>query len=182
MKTKILLLIAIVVTFSFSAYSQNHSSAQGNTSLGLGVGLPYGGVGLKLSHNANDNLTLFGGVGYNFVGVGFNAGLNIVFPIEKTTEFFFSGMYGYNAFIYVEGAPELDKAYYGLSFGPGVKINSRRYEGRYWDFGILIPVRSSSYKGDVEDLQNNPFVTFESEPWPVLLFVGYNFPLSPRKQ
>lgn len=181
MKTKYILLFTIPFLFSLNSKAQNLSSTQGNTSLGIGVGLPYGGIGLKINHNIKDHLSLFGGVGYNTVGIGANLGMNYIFPTEKTTEFFLTAMLGYNAVINIENVPEYQNTYYGLSIGPGIKLNSKRYEGRYWDLGLLLPFRSSNYRNDLEALENNPFITIDSKPLPVQIFVGYNIPISSRK-
>ncbi|AFL82824.1 hypothetical protein Belba_0153 [Belliella baltica DSM 15883] len=181
MKTKYILLFTIPILFSLNSKAQNLSSTQGNTSLGIGVGLPYGGIGLKINHNIKDHLSLFGGLGYNTLGLGANFGMNYIFPTEKTTEFFLTAMLGYNAVINIENIPEYQNTYYGLSIGPGIKLNSRRYEERYWDLGLLLPFRSSNYRNDLEALENNPNITIESKPFPVQIFVGYNIPISSRK-
>lgn len=182
MKSKYILLFTIPFLFSLNSKAQNLSSKQGTTSLGIGLGLPYGGIiGLKINHNIKDNISIFGGAGYNFVGIGGNAGMTYSFPTEKTTEFFLTGMFGYNAVINIENVPEYQNSYYGLSIGPGVKLNSRRHEGRYWDLGLLLPFRSASFKNDFEAIDNNPNITIESTPFPVQIFVGYNIPLSSRK-
>jgi hypothetical protein len=172
-----------LMALASNANAQNLSSEKGITSLGAGVGLPYGGIiGLKLNHNLEDNFSAFGGIGYNFLGVGFNAGLNYTIPSFKSTELYFTGMYGYNALIDIEGVPEYQKVYYGASVGTGLKINSLRYEGRYWDFGILVPLRNAAYRNDLEAIENDPFITIDSKPLPIQFYFGYNIPINARKK
>ncbi|MCH7402674.1 hypothetical protein ACFOUP_05115 [Belliella kenyensis] len=174
-------LIMIMLILSNIATAQNLSSEKGTTSLGIGLGLPYGGIiGGKLSHNVQDNFSIFGGLGYNFIGVGFNAGLTYTVPTEKLTELYFTGMYGYNAVINIEGMPQYQKTYYGPSLGSGLKFNSRRKKGSYWDLGIMIPIRGSNYKNDIEDIENNPMITIETKPWPVQFYFGYNFTIGSK--
>ncbi|MCH7408844.1 hypothetical protein MM239_05520 [Belliella sp. DSM 111904] len=175
------LLIALLLLANITL-AQNLSSAKGSTSLGVGIGLPYGGiVGGKLSHNVEDNFSIFGGLGYNFIGVGFNAGLTYTVPTEKLTELYFTGMYGYNAVINIEGLPQYQKTYYGPTFGSGLKFNSRRKEGAYWDLGILVPFRGANYRNDMDDIENNPMITIENKPWPVQFYFGYNFTIASKK-
>lgn len=163
--------------------AQNLSSQKGITSLGAGVGLPYGGViGLKLNHNLEDNFSAFGGIGYNLLGIGFNGGLTYTIPSFKSSELYFTGMYGYNALIDIEGVPEYQKVYYGASVGTGLKFNSLRFEGRYWDVGILVPLKNAAYRNDIEEIENNPFITIDSKPWPVQFYFGYHIPLNSRSR
>lgn len=182
MKTKYIFLFTIPFLLSLNSIAQNLSSKQGNTALGIGVGLPYGGIiGLKINHNIKDHISIFGGAGYNTVGIGANVGMNYIFPTEKITELFLTAMFGYNAVINIENVPEYQNTYYGLSIGPGIKLNSRRHEGRYWDLGLLLPFRSANFKNDFEAIDNNPSITVESKPFPVQIFVGYNIPINSRK-
>lgn len=170
-------LILFMVSF---AQAQHFSSSKGKAALGVGVGLPYGGFGGKLSVNPADQLALFAGVGYNLVGVGANFGAQYIFPSKKQTEFFLTGMYGYNAVIKIQGADNLNDSFSGVTAGLGIRINSSRNEGAFWDFGVLVPARSQAYKDSFDDIKNNPNITDLTEPWPVQLFVGFNFPLSAR--
>lgn len=163
-----------------SIKAQHLSSSRGAASFGVGTGLPYGGIGGRLSFNPGDNVTMFGGLGYNLGSVGANAGLQLIVPSQKQTEFYLTGMYGYNAVIVSKMAGSTSQSYYGPSFGMGLKINSLLSEGNYWDVGILAPVRSKRYKDDIEAMERSPYITLESKPWPILFYVGYNFNIASR--
>lgn len=166
------------VCILFEGYCQDKhlSSRKGENSLGIGVGLPYGGlVGIRLATNIADELNLFGGVGYQISGVGFNAGLRKEFASSSMMQFYLLGMFGTNAAIKVVGLPEYDKVYTGASFGMGIKINSRKTEGNYWDLGLLTPLRSSQFKEDEDKMKNDTRISSYTSAWPVLICVGYNF-------
>lgn len=158
-----------------SIQAQHLGSSKGASAVGVGTGLPYGGIGGRLSFNPGDNVTMFGGLGYNLGSVGANAGLQLIIPSQKQTEFYFTGMYGYNAVMVLETVGATSQTYYGPSLGMGLKINSLRSEGNYWDVGILAPIRSKRYKDDIEAMERNPYITLESKPWPILFYFGYNF-------
>ncbi|MBD3627906.1 hypothetical protein [Cyclobacterium sp.] len=159
-------------------FSQHLSSAEGKSSLGLGIGLPYGGFGTQISYNTANNVNAFLGLGYNLTGIGVNGGLKLIVPSKKDYEFYFTGMYGYNAVIVMKGAKEMNGAFGGPSFGSGLKINSLVQSGVFWDIGFLVPLRSSSYKDRLEEIEQNPYMHVNSKPWPVLFYLAYHFPLS----
>src|SRR5690606_35597654 len=158
-----------------SIQAQHLGSSKGASAVGVGTGLPYGGIGGRLSFNPGENVTMFGGLGYNLGSLGANAGLQLIIPSQKQTEFYFTGMHGYNAVIVSKMPGARSRSYYGPSLGMGLKINSLLSEGNYWDVGLLAPVRSSRYKDDIEAMENHPYVKLESKPWPILFYVGYNF-------
>ncbi|UJP65114.1 hypothetical protein [Mongoliitalea daihaiensis] len=151
------------------------SSKQGSTSVGAGIGLLYGGFGSRLTYHPVDQLGLFLGLGYNVVNLGYNAGFMYSFPSTKQAEFFVTGMYGYNGVIRVTGVGGFEDSYNGVSAGAGVRLNSNRKRGQYWDFGLLVPFRSNEFSEDyrfaqsISDIQNLP---------PVLFFVGFHIPLN----
>ncbi|MFD2037687.1 hypothetical protein ACFSKL_23030 [Belliella marina] len=174
MKSTLLIICLLVLSLNVSA--QNLSSSKGSSTMGIGMGLPYGGFGLKFNHHILNYFSAFGGVGYNLVGIGVNGGLNFTVPTEKNAEFYFTGMYGYNAVMKFENYSALNTTYYGASLGSGIKINSQRHEGRYWDIGILAPLRNSRYKSDIKYFESS----IESKPWPVQLYFGYHFSLNSK--
>lgn len=178
---KTILALSLVFLFPSFVQAQHFSSSKGKAAMGLGMGLPYGGFGGRLNVNPADQLALFVGIGYNLVGVGANFGAQYIFPSKKQTEFFLTGMYGYNAVIKIQEAENLNDSFSGVSAGLGIRINSFHKEGAFWDFGLLVPARSQDYKNSIDDLQNNPNITDLIKPWPVQFFFGYNFPLSAIK-
>lgn len=177
----IILLLALVLGTVIQTKAQHLASEKNSSAAGIGIGLPYGGIGARISYNPFEQTALFLGMGYNFAGVGINGGLQYILPSSKQTEVYFTAMYGANASIVIEGWGEFSKNYYGPSLGLGVRINSLRNEGSFWDVGIIVPIRSSSFNDDFDDLENSSFFSDLSRPWPVLITVGYNFSLVKRK-
>ena len=163
---------AIFVLLATNCFAQNLSSTQGHAAVGIGLGLPYGGIGARINYNPVNQATLFGGVGYNFAGVGYNLGLRFVIPSQRQTEFYLLGMYGTNASVRIKGDSDANESYHGPSVGAGVQINSLSREGNYWDIGLVLPFRSSEYDRDLDFLKN--YYSDVTEPWPVLITAGYN--------
>jgi hypothetical protein len=175
---KFLLIALIVCSVPFLSMGQNTGSTKGKAAVGLGMGLPYGGFGGRFSINPLDQFALFAGFGYNLVGLGYNVGMQYILPSEKRTEVFLTAMYGYNAVIKIQGTDIYNDSYNGLSAGAGLRINSRKKAGMFWDLGVLIPARSQEYRDDWNNLNNNPMIENLTKASPVLVFVGLNFPIS----
>ncbi len=176
-----LLKVILLLLIASPTLSQHLGAEKSSGAVGIGIGLPYGGIGGRISYNPLTNTTLFLGLGYNLAGLGINVGMQYLVPSSKQSQVYFSAMYGTNASIKVKGLDEATKSYYGPSFGIGVRINSLRSEGSYWDVGLVVPVRPSSFNDDMDALENNSSVTEISKPWPVLITAGYNFSLTKRK-
>ena len=67
-------LIAAVVSFlSVNSIAQENSTPS-KVNLGLGMGLDYGGFGRRISFVPTKSFALFGGFGYNLLGLGYNVG------------------------------------------------------------------------------------------------------------
>ena len=81
----------------------------------------------------------------------------------------------------MENLAESEKAYYGPSFGAGIKLRSLRYRGPYWDFSLLVPVRSQSFRDDHDFYAKSPSVNDFTKALPVLFSIGYNFQISAQK-
>jgi hypothetical protein len=177
---KLYLILLLVTGISIFSQAQHFSSSKGKAALGLGVGLPYGGFGTRVSVNPADQLALFFGLGYNSVGAGYNVGMQYLVPSKKQTEFFLTAMYGYNAIIKIKGTDIYNDSYSGVSAGAGLRINSNSSKGVFWDIGLLVPARSTAFKDDFEALEKNPMIEGLTKPFPVLFFVGVNFPISKR--
>src|SRR5690554_162877 len=172
-KSTILLFILCLWMGSLSA--QHLSTSKGYSSLGLGLGLPYGGLGMKLGYNTSDHVTFFGGLGYNMVGIGANGGVQLSIPNKAPTEFYFTGMYGYNTVIINLDNTAKGQIFAGPSLGAGLKINSVTTKGNFWDVGLLLPIRSQRYKNSIQEIR------LESKPWPVIFYFGYNYNISSDK-
>jgi hypothetical protein len=143
-------------------------------SAGFGLGLDYGGLGLNLTVYPQENIGLFGGFGYALAGVGYNAGVKLrLLPGHSQVRPFLTGMYGYNAAVYVANSMQYDKLFYGPSFGAGVDIGAMR-EGRgYLSLAILIPIRSPDVDNYINSLKTNYGVTFNNTLLPIAFSIGY---------
>jgi len=153
---------------------ENRTVQQGYGFAGFGIGLEYGGLGMKFGYNLADKLTLFSGLGYNFVGLGVNAGLSYDFAVLKSTSFYVSGMGGYNAVSVIAGAPEYTATFYGASLGFGAKFDFKKNPGKFIQAGLIIPFRNQGYRDMLDEIKNDPRIEGFVEPLPILICIGYN--------
>ena len=180
MKTLTTLLVALFVAVQVSHAQETESAPdkpKTTVNLGIGAGLTYGGLGGRFVVNPSEVFSLFVGLGYNLDGLGYNVGPIVTIPSESRAKFYLAAMYGYNGVIVIEGLEERNKTYYGASAGVGIKLMSKRNPGSYWDFGLIVPFRSSEFKDDWDDIKNDPFIEVTGNPWPVNICIGYNFKL-----
>ena len=179
MKTLNIFFLISFMSFQISIAQEADSTENHQTynNIGIGVGMTYGGIGGHIVINLTETIGLFGALGYNLESLGFNVGPMLNFPSKSKTQFYLTAMYGYNGVIVVSGANEYNKTYYGVTAGIGLKLKSSRNTGNYWDFGLLVPFRSSSFRDDWDDIKNNSAIEVQSEPWPINICVGYNFRL-----
>jgi hypothetical protein len=176
MQPRKLLFTFFVITF---AYLPTFSQQQAY--FGFGAGFDYGGLGVKAEFLPIKNLGLFGGLGYNFDGPSYNAGLSFkVLPGKRVTPTIMA-MYGYNAVIRIKPlySSAIAKTYYGPSFGAGVDIFGKRQRNKF-SMALIVPVRSSSFKDDYDTHKRNG-VTFNPDIMPVAFSFGYNIRLNPSK-
>lgn len=172
------LLVLLLFVFQPSNASVADSTKQGvSHDIGIGFGLPYGGIGGRYVFNPLEAISLTAGVGYNLLNVGYNIGVMGNLPVSDNLQLYLLGMFGTNAVIIVEGADNENGSYTGFSFATGVKLFPKRNSSRYWDFGLIIPIRSSSFKDDWDYIKDSGIFDIKSDPWPVLITVGYNFRL-----
>lgn len=175
---KVLLFVCCLCLLQISnGQEKNLSSRKGESSLGFGMGLPYGGFGVNLKTNVADGFALFGGLGYQISGIGYNVGAIKDISSIGLADIYALGMYGTNAGIKIKGDFSYEKLYFGPSFGAGVRINSRQKEGNHWNMGLLVPIKSSSYKAKEKEFKNSPFIQDFTPTWDVLFYVGYSISL-----
>ncbi|HOX84343.1 MAG TPA: hypothetical protein PLS08_15045, partial [Chryseolinea sp.] len=110
--------------------------------IGVGLGIDYGGIGAKFTFLPVQKFGFFGSLGYNLIGLGFNAGATYRFIPTKSVCPTLGAMYGYNGVIKVEGGNESNKIYYGPSFSAGVELKSRG-SSNFWNFELILPLRPS---------------------------------------
>lgn len=145
-----------------------------NVNIGIGMGLDYGGLGGKLSVQPVPQVSIFGGLGYNLNGMGYNVGIAGRFLPEAKACPYVSLMYGYNGVVVIDGMSSENKTYYGVSLGAGVELKTRN--GKFWNFELILPFRSEEYHDQIDRLMNDPNIEM-TEPLPITIAVGYHFPL-----
>jgi hypothetical protein len=146
--------------------------------IGIGGGLDYGGLGANFLFYPVKSVGLFVGAGYALSGLGVNGGAKFRLVSKKTSSKFTPyalAMYGYNAAVYVQGAEEFNKLFYGPSFGIGFDYRSRPEKRGYWSFALLVPIRSQEAKDYIDDLEQNQGVEFGIGLLPVAFSFGYRF-------
>jgi len=144
--------------------------------IGFGFGLDHGGYGVNILAYPIKNFGLFAGIGYNLVGVGFNAGakIRLISPRpEAMVSPHFVIMGGYNAVIKVTNATELNKTFYGPTIGLGVDLKYSTIGKDYMSFSILLPLRSEEVQDYIDDLTQNHGVIFERELLPIGISLSY---------
>lgn len=175
------IIFSILVISCLSAISQNRrlrpnkSSLKGTASYALGLGLPYGGLGGRLGYNVANYFNVFGGVGYQYAGVGYNIGIRKDFLPLGISQYYVSAMFGTNAHIKGSSSMIDDGLFLGPTIGAGIKLNSKIYRACFLDFGILFPFKSSKFKDKLETMKRNKLSNYFDVGWPVILVVGLNF-------
>jgi hypothetical protein len=183
MKSKLIFILSFVCFFCINTFSQDsiNKPVQRNISnfnVGLGLGMDFGGIGGNLTIYAQDHIGGFIGLGYNIVNLGINAGLKYrILPKGEASLFtpFFIGMYGYNAAIAVANAPDLNKIFYGPSFGFGFDWKGYAAKSFLWSIAIIVPIRSADVQNYIDNLKSNYGVEFKNDLIPIGLSFGVRF-------
>ncbi|MCJ7447208.1 MAG: hypothetical protein MUO72_05930 [Bacteroidales bacterium] len=176
-KMKRIAFILIFLSTAVHLYSQNQSSGEPifpRYNIGIGAGIDYGGFGGRFSVLTSERLEFFGAIGYNLLGLGFNAGVDIrILPLSRICPFV-GAMYGYNAVIKVTGTELYNRIYYGPSWAIGLEFWLKRHP-YFLNLELIVPIRSSEFHDDIKSLKNNPNITFTNELLPVGLGIGFHF-------
>ena len=125
-------------------------------SLGIGIGQDLGGIGLNVLIYPQKNVGIFGGFGYVFAGVSYNAGTKIRILSNKSDSKISThliGMYGYNASFAVMYARGRNKIFYGFTTGIGIDYRPNLSNKNYWTISVLYPIR----KPEVNQYYNEVF-------------------------
>ncbi len=149
-------------------------------SLGIGLGQNFGGIGGNLLFYPQQNIGFFGGLGYAMAGAGYNVGTKVRFFSKKNprTNFYLTGMYGYNAAVTVKNENQYNKMFYGPTFGLGIDTGKRSYKKGYWTMALLFPFRDTEVDDYFNDLEDNHGVKFENSLLPFTFSFGYHFALN----
>lgn len=174
---KTIILILILCCIALDSNCQEFSLREPifpRYNIGVGGGIDYGGFGGRISILTSQKLEFFGAMGYNLLGIGLNGGVDWrILPQSRICPYF-GAMYGYNVVIKVKGAEKYNHTYYGPSWNLGLEYWSRRFRN-FFNFELIIPIRSSEYHNDIKNLKNNKNITFSNEPLPIGISIGYHF-------
>lgn len=156
----------------FLGFSTVHAQSSFHGDVGVGGGLSYGGFGTHLSYRPFEKLGVFGSLGYNLDGLGYNVGLKYLLTSPKKLSPYLTGMYGYNTVLLVETLTmESKTTYFGFSTGVGVEF--RLNEKSFLSTEVLVPFRPQAYNDAVNDLQS---IGYEiKDLLPVTFCIGYHF-------
>jgi hypothetical protein len=167
------LVILLLMCFCHGAFSQMRKKRKSTNiteiplfNLGVGAGLDYGGIiGTRVTVFPHSMFGVFGGLGYNLAGVGYNVGGIIRFSESRICPYVM-GMYGYNAVI------NSTKVYYGATFGMGMEIRNSR-GNRFFSAGLLLPFHSEAFQNDINAVKSSGGV-FTNEA-KIGISLGYHF-------
>lgn len=184
-------LFTFLLLFTIAAQAQEREVASGpyagpepvydKLNLGIGFGFDYGGFGGNLTYYPQKNIGVFFGGGYALAGFGYNAGVKYRFLSAKpTSQFtpFLMAMYGYNAAIHVSNQSELDKLFYGPTFGAGFDLGTHRVGKGVFSMAIFVPIRGSDPDDYMDHLRNDYNVSFKNKLIPIGFSFGYKFNLN----
>lgn len=181
MKKSIAFLILCFVVISIHLKAQEISSAPvqaDKISIGLGIGQEHGGFGVNLTAYPIRSVGIFGGLGYNMVGAGYNVGLKfrLISPRPTATVTpYLVAMYGYDAVIKVAGASQYNKIFYGPTVGAGIDYKSYSKSKMYYSFGINIPIRGPEVDEYMDDLTKNYGVEFKTGLLPITFTIAFKY-------
>ena len=193
MKLKLYLLILSAIAFQ-TVYAQDYSQPNQHDTTrilvkktripvrswgdgGAGFGIDYGGlVGARADFYPNPYMAVFGAVGWEIIGIGWNTGiLARLLPADGThgARPYFKVMYGVNAVSQVSGKSGYDAMYYGVTVGFGLETRFGRSRKNGINFDFNVPFRSPEYFDTLDRMKNDKSLTMKSTPLPITISIGY---------
>jgi hypothetical protein len=146
--------------------------------LGLGLGLDYGGIiGAKCAFIPVPFLSVFGGVGIQLGGIGWNTGITWhILPVMLNHTFRpnIKIMYGINSSFYIEGKSEYNRQFTGFTPGCGLEMRFGRNKKHGMDVDLNFPLRTPGFWSHYNTVKNDPNVEKLNEPLPVAISIGYH--------
>jgi len=150
--------------------------------MGIGLGLDYGGIGVRIAYSPVKYLDVFGGLGFNFIGLGANGGLSYNILPGRSCIPVVNIMYGYNAVLRIDDfypygsthGPTLKKTYYGFTAGAGLKIRLSRKTHNFLYIGLNVPFRNAEFHRDYHYVTAIRNIPLAAKMLPVLFVIGYN--------
>jgi hypothetical protein len=177
MKIVKLIILASLILFSEILNAQEDISnvrQYDRIVVGTGFGIDYGGIGLNLTAYPSENFAFFVSGGYALAGLGVNAGVKTLFFPKRpnpTMVPYLTAMYGYNTAIVVSNDSEMNKIFYGPTFGVGVDVRPRPWRLVYLSCAVLVPLRGEK----VDNYINNNNIDLKSELMPFGFSFGFKF-------
>jgi hypothetical protein len=145
---------------------------------GIGFGLDYGGlIGVKATFYPIKYMGIFGAAGWEYIGIGWNAGvLGRLIAADGThgARPYMKVMYGVNAVTTVSGLGGYDKMFYGFTVGLGLEARFGRRKASGINLDLNFPFRTPDYFLQVSNMHNNPQIKMTSSTIPVTVSIGYN--------
>ena len=171
---KIFLKNACVIFTLLFMGSHIYGQSEQQVYLGLGFGLDHGGLGGKIEYLPVKNFGLFGGLGYNLLSVGWNAGATLKILPDKNVSPNLMLFYGYNGVSKVDGAPEYEMTSYGVTIGANldIKVGSK---GNKLSIGLFVPFRSKTFMDNYDAIKNDSRIEIKNDLMPIAISIGYNF-------
>jgi len=171
-----------IMTLAFTLLLSNFTKAQEITEknqlyIGIGIGLDYGSLGGKIEYLPIEEVSVFGGIGYNYVNVGWNLGGSYNIKMSERVTLKPTAMYGSNGSVRIDGSPKYDKVSNGLTLGLGLDLNAPHSLGK-WNFGLYVPIRSKEFMDHYDMLKSNSSITLKNKLIPIGITVGYNFKIN----
>ena len=77
------LILFFISSVSHAQYFEPPVVERNNENIGFGIGIDYGGIGVRASVLSFERVDVFAGLGYNIVGLGWNAGLAYRFDNDE---------------------------------------------------------------------------------------------------
>ena len=145
---------------------QETPSMEPGMMFGPGIGVDHGGLGLRIDAILAQRIGVFGGVGYNLAGVGWNVGGIYRFRPQHRWRPYGTAFYGYHAAQRhedIHGRYMLGTNYNGFTGGGGVELWAADRES-FLHLGVFIPFRSEE-----------TLARLDPKPWPVLFSCGVHF-------
>ena len=171
----ILVLVGMLAQTSINAHGQTEQKVY----IGAGMGLDYGGIiGGKVEYLPIKHLGLFGGVGYNTLSLGWNAGASLKFTPEKRSSAHLMAFYGYNGVLKVSNTWKYeDMVSYGVTFGLGWDVKLGRGARNKFSFGLFVPIRSKEFMDTWNAIKKDKDMKVEQKLMPIAISFGFNFGL-----
>lgn len=165
--------MGLFLTIFISTYGQEKS----DFSAGLGLGRDYGGLGLNMMYLPHSQIGIFTGVGSISGNLRYAGGVRYFFPSKWNQTLFVETMYG-NDVISLENynstGEDFNEIYFSPTLGLGMLFNSKR--GRsFWTFALVIPIRSSEFKEDIEMLNADPEIDITVLPISITFGINLRF-------